>query len=188
AGQQWIASLTLPDEATSIAAGSTGSPTFRSFTNLQEISGANIVELRAFAFKNNISLKSVNFPKATTFREWSLENTGLITVYLPAATTLSQGVFHKCTQIITVNLPEITTLPISAFQPYNTQLRTAILPKTKTIETNAFQNCPLTSITIPDGCTLVDDSIQGGFRAYYEGKGKAGGVYTYSQLGWTGPF
>jgi hypothetical protein len=186
-GEKWIASLTLPDAATSVAAGP-GTGCFRFFTKLREISGANIETVPRYAFKSTTSLKSVSFPKATTFGEWTMHNTGLITVYLPAVTDLKEGVFLDCTDIITVNLPGITTLPLYTFYG-NTHLRTAILPKTTTIGIHAFDNCPLTSITIPDGCTIEDDTIQGGFRDYYYNTtGMAGGVYIYGQLGWTGPF
>jgi hypothetical protein len=193
-GQQWIVCLTLPDAATSIAGGSESAPTFGSFSNLQEITGAKITSIGQFAFMNRTTLSSVNFPKATAIGQRAFENTGMSTVYLPAATSIDYGAFRACNSLKSANLPALTTISQHTFL-HCYSLESVILPSLTTIHYNPFTGGFITSITINAGCSI--DSRGAGihynnrkFDIYYETKGRAGGVYIYDQRleDWTGPF
>jgi hypothetical protein len=70
-------------------------PTFKHFTALKSVSGANIGTVGALAFLNCYSLTSVTFNSATSIGYAAFAIcTGLTTVSLPAATSIGSYAFH----------------------------------------------------------------------------------------------
>ena len=66
-GKDRIVSLVMPNVATSITGGSSSSPTFRNFSNLKSINGANITTIGSYAFYDYFStLQNASFPQVTS--------------------------------------------------------------------------------------------------------------------------
>jgi hypothetical protein len=195
-GEKFVVCLTLPDTAESVPGGSgttssyDNNPPFRFFTVIREISGANITTIKGRAFKGRTSLTSVSFPNVKTVNDRAFENTRLSTLYLPEAETITWEAFMNCSSLKSVNLPALKTLTSHLFMSCP-NLKSVSVPGLMTMNYNIFSGSGSypTIITINGGVNFTDNSaIHHGFQDYYIGKDKAGGIYTYGQLGWTGPF
>jgi hypothetical protein len=111
-----IVSLVFPAAATSIKASSYILPTFRYFTALTDVSGANILTVGAYAFYNCFSLSSVTLPKASSIGNLAFYSTALTMVSFPEAITIGEGVFAVCTSLSSVSFPvTLTTIGESIF-------------------------------------------------------------------------
>jgi hypothetical protein len=137
-GEKFIVSLVLPEEATSVKAGTgENNATFKNFTVLTSVTGNNIITIGDNAFAHCSTLTEASFPLAETINEGAFRATGLETISLPAAITIGRFAFHNC--------PKLTE---------------ASLPKAKTINGGAFNDCKaLTEISLPDA-----ETIRGGFE------------------------
>jgi hypothetical protein len=138
AGESKIVSLILPDEAASIAAGtSSGNAPFKHFSALKSVTGGAVTGVGNYAFYGCKALKTVS---------------------LPAATRIGYSVFAGCTALKTVNLPAVQTIDRFAFQ-YCAALETVSLPAATTINRLAFHNCSaLTTINLPASLTSISES------------------------------
>jgi hypothetical protein len=148
-GKSMVVSLTLPDEATSIADGTYSDPTFRDFTNLKSVSGDGITDVGNNTFLNRAALTSVDFPAATNIGYNAFQNCGaLTTVKLPAATDIGSLAFAGCFSLTTVSLPEVEFITSNAFFSCGS-LTTVNLPEVEIIGACAFLGCSnLTSLTL----------------------------------------
>ena len=89
-----VVSLVLPDAATSIKAGTNTAGTFKNFTVITSIRGANILSIGDYAFKARGTLAEADFPKATTIGlQAFMSVSSLATVNLPAAQSFGNQVF-----------------------------------------------------------------------------------------------
>lgn len=162
AGANKITALTLPLTARSIKAGAPGNSTFKAFTNLTSISGANIETVGGYAFyrcetlteailpravtigSNAFwgceSLMTVSLPAATTIGDEAFYGTSLATANFPSATTIGGSAFFACANLLTTNLPKATTIGEAAFSEC-TNLRNALLTSVETIRSSAFWGC-----------------------------------------------
>jgi hypothetical protein len=105
-GKQYILSLVLPDEVTSIKAGSFSKPTFQYFTALKSVSGKKVETVGAYAFRNCSSLETVDLPAAKDIGQGAFSRCfSLATVYLPAAApTLGKEIFRLIDALPTVTV------------------------------------------------------------------------------------
>jgi len=143
-GKNYIVSIILPNAATSIEVGTSSDPTFKNFTNLKSVSGANIITIGDYCFYRETGgynfdyLQSADFPKATTIGESAFRDT-----YLES-----------------MNFPLVTAIGDYAFS--SSWLKNANFPKVQTIGENAFSFCSdLESISFPASAVLgysSDDS------------------------------
>jgi hypothetical protein len=142
-GEAYISSLTLPDAAESIKAGTTPAAgpgaLFRYFTALKEIRGENIVTVGEFAFN------------AATF---SVKNTTLTTVEFPGAQTIGRYAFAYCTALSTLSIESLITLEYTVFRGC-TALQAVNLPNAEQIGNEAFRNCTaLQTLFVPKAVHL----------------------------------
>jgi hypothetical protein len=170
-GEQYVTALILPDDATSIVAGTIWSSAFQYFTVLKSAGGAGITDIGEAAFGYRTALTSVDFPlvtsigpdafngctnltsvdlpAATGIGQSAFSYTALTSVDLPAAETIDAGAFSGCTDLTSVNLPAATGIGNSAF--YDCTGLTAVnLPLAASIGPDAFYGCTdLTSVDLP---------------------------------------
>ena len=119
-----------------------GTGTFRGYTNLTDVSFANVKIIRGTTFLGCTELKNV---------------------YFPALATIYGNDFNGCVELTTFVLPKIETIGNQAFNGC-TNLNTIVIGSQSDTEccelksTNAFSNTPISSgtgsIFVPD--TLVD--------------------------------
>jgi hypothetical protein len=115
-GERRIVSLVLPAPAESIKAGEQISPTFKNFTVLKSLGGANVTAVGGYAFYNCGALSTVDLPAATGVGNWAFEDCdALETVNLPALTSVGTGNFAGCSVLATVNLPAAASIGDGAF-------------------------------------------------------------------------
>jgi hypothetical protein len=153
ASKNYIVSLVLPAMATSILAGPAHASAFRYFTNLVDVSGANIHTIGNLAFSNCTALTTADFPATTSIGDGAFRNcTSLATVSLPVATDIGASAFYGCTGLTTVNFPAVETFGSHAFRDC-TGLTTVSLPVSLiTFTGNPFAGCTnLTGITVEYG-------------------------------------
>jgi hypothetical protein len=173
AGKNRIVSITLPDNAASIADGTGYSNvTFDQFGSLSGVSGAKINTVGNYAFYNcqllaNVnlpvataigvsafyfcqSLTNVNLPAATVIDDWAFDSCRLLAdVNLPAATTIGNYVFLGCTALASIDLPAATAIGNYAFLGC-TALTSVSLPAATAIGNYAFNGCTgLVSVSLP---------------------------------------
>jgi hypothetical protein len=134
AGADKVAVLTLPDAAKSIKAGTsypTYNATFKDFTALESISGADIETIGNYAFDGCTNLESVSFPTAITIGEWGFNRCeNLTSVNLPAVQTLGGSyVFSECVSLTSMSFPSATSIGARAFDQC-TSLTEVSLPAT----------------------------------------------------------
>jgi hypothetical protein len=105
-GEKYVTALTLPDAATSIAAGPSGNSTFRYFSNLREINGEQVTTIGQYAFYNCTSLTSATFPVVTTIGHQAFSScTSLTSVTLPASLSNIYGsAFGGCTGLTNISV------------------------------------------------------------------------------------
>jgi hypothetical protein len=130
-GKTKIVSLSLPDAAVSVKENFSSAGTFWSFTNLTDLTGANVKTIGVYAFRSCTALE---------------------TVILPAAQSIEMEAFFHCTALKTITIPEVKTISVSAFSGC-TALTTVNLPASlTTIWYNPFLGCTkLTGITVDAG-------------------------------------
>jgi len=117
-GKDLIVRLILPDIATNIAGiGSQNQVyAFKYFTNLENISGANIIHIGETAFFNCTNLKEVYFPLVKEIIDGAFSGcTSLIEADFPLAEILGNNTFDNCKNLKYVNLPNIKKFPSDAF-------------------------------------------------------------------------
>jgi hypothetical protein len=149
-GRSKIVSLVLPDTLIMISEGSTYLATFEYFSNLQSVSGANVLNVGGAAFYGLTSLTTVNLPTANTINGKAFEGcTSLSSVSLPEARTIGVIAFSGCTNLKSISLPKASSIDGSAFQGC-TSLTSVNLPVVSSIGDYAFKDCiNLTSVDIP---------------------------------------
>jgi hypothetical protein len=149
-GEAKIVSLVLPGAATEIKGSAYPDPTFRFFTELGTVSGANIQSVGDLAFLGCTTLTGVSLPKATSIGEAAFYYCPALTgVSLPAATYIGGGAFRICTALTTVSLPAATYIGDVAFSDCSV-LTGVSLPAATSIGDHAFMYCSaLTGVSLP---------------------------------------
>jgi hypothetical protein len=156
-GLDKVVSLVLPSTATSIKAGTYNAPTFKNFTALTSVSGANITTIGDYAFRNCASLATATFPEAVTIGDCAFANCAALTsVSLPKAESIGEYAFHNCAALTSVSLPVAETIDDYAFANC-AALTTASLPVATSIGVSAFYDTALTTVSLPASLTTIDD-------------------------------
>ncbi|MDR0684275.1 MAG: leucine-rich repeat domain-containing protein [Spirochaetaceae bacterium] len=201
-GKNKIVSLVLPDAATRIVEGFGRGSTveddripFRHFSALENVSGLNIERIGECAFWYVITLKTADFPKATSIGVAGFcDCKALTTVNLPKLRKIEGGTFID-TKLKTADFPELTDMDLDAglFAFWNCGLlETISFPKLtgKTMGLDMFISSGdnLRSVTIGANCDFSHTHGSGyfpGFVNKYDTSGKAAGTYTRSGSTWT---
>jgi hypothetical protein len=116
AGKRYIVSIILPTVATSIEAGASGyyDSTFKNFSSLKSISGANIITIGDYSGLS-VGLESADFPKATTIGKQAFYHSGLENASFPLVTTIGEGAFSNSNRMVALNIPKVTNIGSNAF-------------------------------------------------------------------------
>jgi len=153
-GKNLIIKITLPDAATEIIGVEINvaneQRAFIRFTNLEFVSGKNIIHIGSYAFRNLIRLKEVDFQNLINIDSTVFANcTSLTKIDFPLLDSTGEYSFSGCSNLKTANLPELTKVkPYTFYECSN--LETAYIPKTTLIDQYAFYNCSsLTEANFP---------------------------------------
>ena len=131
---------------------------------------ASVVSIDDCAFKDCLSLASVDMPSATKVGEWTFFGcTALVSVDIPSVTTIGGNAFSGCSALTSVDMPSVTSIGGGAFCGC-TSLASVEMPSVMSIEDvngkGAFQDCTsLVSVKMPSatkvgewaffGCTAL---------------------------------
>jgi hypothetical protein len=162
-GEPRIVSLTLPDAATGIRAGTTSSlHTFGHFSALEAVSGAEILTIGAYAFGYRSNLVLVDFPKAAGIGDYAFANcAGLTSVDFPEAASIGGYAFANCAGLTSVEFPETTSIGNYAFDSC-ASLESVDFPKATSIGGFAFSGCTgLTSVNFPEATIIIYYAFSG---------------------------
>jgi hypothetical protein len=149
-----IVSLTLPEGATDIAAGTSSNPAFKNFTALQTVSLPAVTGIGNYAFYDCTALETISLPAVTGIGNYAFSHcTALETISLPAATSIGDLAFYDCTALETISLPAATSIGDSAF--FRCALTTVSLPAVTGIGNYAFYYCTaLETISLPAATSI----------------------------------
>jgi hypothetical protein len=115
-GAEKVVKLVLPGSTAAIAESlSYYDSTFGLYTNLREISGANVTAIRAKAFYYNEKLTTVSFPKAETIGERAFANTGLLSATFPSVKTIGERAFDSAEDLTELAFAAVHTIGEMAF-------------------------------------------------------------------------
>lgn len=123
-GKTYIVSIVLPNSATSIPAGTQPNGTFKYFTNLQSISGAEVTSIGMWGF----------------YHAGSTGLAKLETADFPKVTSIGTSVFARASSLKTLNIPSIQSIDTYAFQYTGATALTITMDKTApaTLGTSMF--------------------------------------------------
>jgi len=137
-GLIYIASIILPNAATSIEAGTSSEGTFFNFYNLKSIKGTNITTIDNYSFKGVSSLKNVDFTSVTT---------------------IGDDAFKGCRDLESLNIPAVTQIGDYAFSNTgNTTLTITMGSSAPNLGKQIFWNDTslekrTVKVKVPDGAT-----------------------------------
>jgi len=117
-------------------------------------SAKNIKCVGNATFTGAKSLTTINIPSVQVIRPYAFQGTGLISLELPALTTLEHFAFAECENLISVDLPLATIIEGWAFAGCSSLL-TLNSHTITTIEGGAFYGCSsLTTVYLPLATTI----------------------------------
>jgi hypothetical protein len=128
AAKKLIVRLVLPTAAASVKAGTISGPTFRNFTNLRNVTGAQVTGIGDYAFNECTALTSVDFPAVASIGSQAFYNTGtqILAVTLGnTVPTVGTNMFGSVTGFKTVKV----LVPSAAAAGYGSS-RPSIPPRT----------------------------------------------------------
>jgi len=164
-GKNLIIKITLPDAATEIIGVEINvaneQRAFIRFTNLEFVSGKNIIHIGSYAFRNLIRLKEADFQNLKNIDSTVFANcTSLTKIDFPLLDSIGEYSFSGCSDLKTANLPELTEVKPYTFYECS-KLETAFIPKTTLIDQYAFYHCSsLTEADFPLVETLGDEAFR----------------------------
>lgn len=115
----------------------------------------SVTEVGAYAFMENATIKTLDFPSAENFCERAFMSCmALESFYAPKAISFETYVFQKCKKMSSVSLPRATTFGEAVFTECNA-LSTITLPKAEFIGKYAFFVCGgLKTVILPEATEL----------------------------------
>jgi hypothetical protein len=148
-GEPYIVSQVLPGAAESVKAGASGNAaTFKNFSALKEVSGANIETIGEYAFYGCTALTEVDFPLAQTIGTQAFYDcTALTEASFPLAQTTGNYAFYRCTALTEVDFPLAESIGALAFYGC-TVLTDASFPAVTSIGARAFHNTGTAALTL----------------------------------------
>lgn len=154
-----LTTLNLPEVLT------IGRNAFDYCTSLPTLSLPKVQSIGDYAFGTNTSLTEVSLPLCTTLATEVFGTcTSLTKAYLPEVTTMGIRMFYKNTSLQTLGedaiyLPKITTIPEGTFRECTNMLTAPLQSSITSIGNNAFyQNTNLQNVTIPATVTFIGNS------------------------------
>lgn len=154
-----LATLNLPEVLT------IGRNAFDYCTSLPTLSLPKVQSIGDYAFGTNTSLTEVSLPLCTTLATEVFGTCASLTkAYLPEVTTMGIRMFYKNTSLQTLGedaiyLPKITTIPEGTFRECTNMLTAPLQSNITSIGNNAFyQNANLQNVTIPATVTFIGNS------------------------------
>lgn len=154
-----LATLNLPEVLT------IGRNAFDYCTSLPTLSLPKVQSIGDYAFGTNTSLTEVSLPLCTTLATEVFGTcTSLTKAYLPEVTTMGIRMFYKNTSLQTLGedaiyLPKMTTIPEGTFRECTNMLTAPLQSNITSIGNNAFyQNANLQNVTIPATVTFIGNS------------------------------
>ena len=139
-GKEYIVSLALPSNATSIIDGTSVNPAFDYFTNMESINGIYIDIIGDNAFCGCTSLKDAIFPLVSSIGESAFNSSGLTEARFPQAISIGESAFSTCTSLTLVAIPAITIIETNTFSGCSS-LTSIDFPVVTSIGDMAFWNC-----------------------------------------------
>ena len=123
--------------------------------SITEYSNDNIETIAAYAFYQCSSLLSVDMPAATSIGGNAFGGcNSLTTIDLPAATSIGSNAFYHCSILATLDLPAATSIGYEAFSNCSS-LTTVSLPAATSIGDNAFTSCnSLATVVLPAATSI----------------------------------
>lgn len=106
---------------------------------LTEYSNDDVTSIRAYAFRDATSLKSVSLPKLKSSGNYSFQNCRLVSVNMPLLENVANNMFYG-TSLVSVKFPNAKTIYGGGFQGC-TELIEADLSVSISLNTNAFYGC-----------------------------------------------
>ena len=149
-----ISSLTINEGIVSI-----GNRAFINCANLKTIDIAQSVTLigeecfygcsvlESFRSNGIVTMGASSFAECKNLKEVSIESLD----------SLQQGTFLNCSQLMDCNLPNINSIGKEAFKNCQSLKEYNIPASVTTIGESAFENLPITSITIPNNVLYIDN-------------------------------
>ena len=154
-----LTTLNLPEVLT------IGRNAFDYCTSLPTLSLPKVQSIGDYAFGTNTSLTEISLPLCTTLATEVFGTcTNLTKAYLPEVTTMGIRMFYKNTSLQTLGedaiyLPKMTTIPEGTFRECTNMLTAPLQSSITSIGNNAFyQNTNLQNVTIPATVTFIGNS------------------------------
>jgi len=172
-GEDKIVSLILPDtfiltpdNGAFIDNGSSSTSAFRHYTNLKSVTGREIGTIGQYAFYDNVSLTTADFPNAQWIGHYAFRDcTNLTSVNIPETRDISPYAFAYCSNLTDINFPNAINIYEYAF--IGSGIESAKFPKVKTIPSLAFANCKnLKSARFPEVTDIADVASIGQYAFY----------------------
>ena len=102
---------------------------------------ASVVSIDDYAFKDCLSLASVDLPSVTSIGEDTFSGcTSLASIDLPSVTSIGVNTFSGCTSLASIDMPSVTSIGLGAFRDC-TSLVSVDIPLVTSIESYAFKGC-----------------------------------------------
>ncbi len=169
---------------------------FNSATSISHINCPNVTTIGNLAFIGS-ALSSINCPNVTTIGNSAFCNTNLSSIDCPNVTIIDDSAFSVCTNLSNINCPNLMTIGFRSF--YNcTAITTLTLPpklisigfaafsgctslstidvnstidySLTTIESNAFEGCPIITLIFPASLITIGSNVFSSFiTAYFLG-------------------
>lgn len=141
--------------------------------SLTTYTNSRITKLREYAFRGDIGIESVSFPKCSTIENGAFEGCWYLTsTSFPKCTTIGNGAFFNCVRLESVNFPKCTSIGSCAFQECES-LVSAVFPNCVSIGNDAFFYC-LTLYTLilkASSVAVLDDTVAFWFTPIDDGYG-----------------
>ncbi|MDR1587571.1 MAG: leucine-rich repeat protein [Treponema sp.] len=154
AGEAYIVSLTLPAAATGVKAGSEAL-SFRHFTSLKSVSGANVTSIGDYAFYKCAALKTLSFPAVKTIGVSAFEEcVALETLSLPVVTSIGNYAFNTCKALRSLSFPRVQSIGHCAFALCDALTTVSLPASLMELGNNLFAGCEnLTGILVNEANT-----------------------------------
>ena len=180
-GKKYIVSIVLPAVATSIEAGTSSNSTFKNFTNLKSINGANIITIGDYSFELDY-LQSVDFPLVTTIGAYAFRFcSDLESISFPASAQLGyssdngsySNPFSGCDNLTSFTLSGSGSLSViengkalvrngTILLAYPSATGTVTMNNITALDGNVFQDCyDLDSVNFPQVTSIGSEAFYG---------------------------
>ena len=159
-----LQTVVLPEQVKAI-----GHNAFNYCLSLSKINLENVTHIGYCAFMDCSALEEVDMSEVTTIYEQAFRRAGLISLSLPKATSISEGItdgnsggigsFTGCQSLASVEAPLLTNTGYFSFTSC-TALKTVNMPELTEIKQEAFYNTGLESINLDNVTTVGKNAFE----------------------------